>query len=95
MIKTLPISSHHDSTNEVSHEIVLRPNNHVKELQHEFNSSSHGFPSCDFLRLLLQAIIPLELRRKIFREGNLLKHPLTRKKKTKKQKKKLPVAFIA
>ena len=76
-----PISSHHDWTNEVSHEMVLRPYNHIKELQHEFSLRSHGFPSCDFLRLLLQEIFPLELRRKIFHTGNRLKLALAQKKK--------------
>ena len=56
-IKTQPISSHHDQTNEVSYEIVLRPHNHIKESQHEFNSSSHGFSCFDFPRLLLQAYL--------------------------------------
>ena len=68
-MNTRPISSHHDQANEVSHEIVLQPNNHMKELQYEFHSSSHGFPCFDFPRLLLQEIFPLELRR-IFCTGN-------------------------
>ena len=80
-MKTRPISSHHDQANEVSHEIVLQPNNHMKELQYEFHSSSHGFPCFDFPRLLLQEIFPLELRRKIFCTGNCLKHSLAQKKK--------------
>ena len=61
--------------------MVLRPYNHIKELQHEFSLRSHGFPSCDFLRLLLQEIFPLELRRKIFHAGNRLKLALAQKKK--------------
>ena len=60
--------------------MVLRPYNHIKELQHEFSLRSHGFPSCDFLRLLLQEIFPLE-RRKIFHTGNRLKLALEQKKK--------------
>ena len=56
-IKTQPISSHNDQTNEVSYEIVLRPHNHIKESQHEFNSSSNGFSCFDFPRLLLQAYL--------------------------------------
>ena len=61
--------------------MVLRPYNHIKELQHEFSLRSHGFPSCDFLRLLLQEIFPLELRWKIFHTGNRLKLALEQKKK--------------
>ena len=61
--------------------MVLRPYNHIKELKHEFSLRSHGFPSCDFLRLLLQEIFPLELRRKIFHTGNRLKLALEQKKK--------------
>ena len=81
VMKARPISSHYDQANEVSHEIVLQPNNHMKELQYEFHSSSHGFPCFDFPRLLLQEIFPLELRRKIFCTGNRLKHSLAQKKK--------------
>ena len=60
VIKTRPISSHHDQANEVSHKIVLQSNNHMKELQHEFHSGSDGFPCFDFPRLLLQEVFPLE-----------------------------------
>ena len=56
-IKRQPICSHHDQTNEVNHEVVLRPHNYIKESQHEFNSSSHGFSCFDFPRLLLQAYL--------------------------------------
>ena len=79
------MSSHHDETNGVSREIVLRPDNHIKKLQNEFSSNSHGFPSYEFLRLLLQAIFPLELRRKIFRTGNRLKLALAQKKEKMSQ----------
>ena len=84
------MSSHHDETNGVSCEIVLRPDNHIKKLQHEFSSNSHGFPSYEFLRLLLQAIFPLELRRKIFCIGNRLKLALAQKKE-----KNVSVVFVA
>ena len=87
-IKTQPICSHHDQTNEVNHEVVLRPHNYIKESQHEFNSSSHGFPCFEFLRMLLQVMFPWELRRKIFHTGNRLKHLLAQSKQKQQQQKK-------
>ena len=71
-IKRQPICSHHDQTNEVNHEVVLRPHNYIKESQHEFNSSSHGFPCFDFLRMLLQVTV----------------HPLAQRKQKQQQQKK-------